>query len=106
VPIRNRHKPGDWLYRCQRCGVTNYASRTQKEWTGLRVCSTCWEPRHPQDFVRGVKDDIAPPFANSPSDVFLLPNEVDYDDITQVLADDGEGSPVISPDGSTVIASS
>lgn len=106
MPPRNRHKSGDWLYRCQRCGFTVYASQTRKEWTGLRVCGRCWEPRHPQDFVRGVKDDIAPPFANAPSDAFLLPNEVDYDNIIQVLADDGVGSPVASPDGSTVITGS
>lgn len=81
MPIRNRHKPGDWLYACQRCGFTKYASEIRKEWTGLRVCRTCWEPRHPQDFVRGVKDDIAPPFANRPSDHFLEANEVTEDDL-------------------------
>ena len=83
MPIRNRFKPGDWLCACQRCGRTVYASQTRQEWTGLRVCLPwgCWEPRHPQDFVRGVKDDIAPPFANPPSDVFLEPNEVTRDDL-------------------------
>lgn len=93
MPIRNRHKLGDWLYACQRCGVTRYASEIRKEWTGLRVCSRCWEPRHPQDFVRGRKDDIAPPFASAATDVFLVPNEVSFDP-----------RQVVSPDGSTVFA--
>lgn len=106
MPIRHTHKPGDWLYACQRCGVVHYASEIQKEWTGLRVCRRCFEPRHPQDFVRGHKDDMAVPYANHPADVFLLPNEVDHDNFSQVLADDGVGSPVLSPDGSTVITSS
>ena len=106
MSIRNRHKPGDWLYSCQRCGFTKYGSEIRQEWTGLRVCSKCWEPRHPQEFVRGLKDDIAPPFSSKPLDVFLIPNEVDHDNFAQVLADDGVGSPVLSPDGSTVLAES
>lgn len=81
MPRRGRARSGDWLYICQRCGRTRYASTIRKEWTGLRVCSTCWEPRHPQDFVRGRKDDIAPPFANSPADIDLEPNEVTEDDL-------------------------
>lgn len=82
MPIRNRHKSGDWLYRCQRCGFTRYASEIRKEWTGLRVCSKCWDPRHPQDFVRGRKDDIAPPFANPSTDVFLDANEVTVESLS------------------------
>lgn len=103
MPPRHRHKPGDWLYACQRCGFTKYASEIRKEWTGLRVCDRCWDPRHPQDFVRGRKDDIAVPFASKPSDYFLTPNEVDYDDLNEVIAEDG--APVLSPDGSIVITS-
>lgn len=76
MPIRHRHKPGDWLYVCQRCGRTYYASTVRKEWTGLRVCNRCWEARHPQDFVRGRKDDVAPPYSQPASDDFLDPNEV------------------------------
>jgi hypothetical protein len=101
MPIRNRHKPGDWLYVCQRCGFTRYASQTRMEWTGLRVCSECWEPRHPQDFVRGRKDDIAPPFSQPPTDIFLEPNEVIY---TGVLSQDG--STVLAPSGEVVVAES
>lgn len=32
----------------------------------------CWEPRHPQDFVRGVKDKQTPPWVRpEPPDTFL-----------------------------------
>ena len=34
----------------------------KKEWTGLRVCKDCWEPRHPSDFQKGVKDDPSVPY--------------------------------------------
>jgi len=35
----------------------------RQEWNGLWVCAVsgtrdCWEERHPQDFVRGRKEDI------------------------------------------------
>jgi len=33
----------------------------KKEWTGLWVCKACWEPRHPQDSVKGVKDHQSVP---------------------------------------------
>lgn len=53
---------GDWKAVCDRCGADFLASQLKKEWTGLMCCSRCWEPRHPQDFVRGVKDMQAPPW--------------------------------------------
>ncbi len=41
---------------CDRCGFKYKHFDTKKEWTGLIVCTKCWEHRHPQDFVRGVRD--------------------------------------------------
>lgn len=93
MPRRGRARSGDWLYVCQRCGRTKYASQIRPEWTGLRVCGTCWEPRHPQDLVRAKKDDIVPPFSNTPYDIDLEPNEVSFEDYQ-----------VLSPDGSIVLA--
>lgn len=82
MPLRNGYRAGDWLYQCQRCGFTKYASEIQEEWAGLRVCSTCWEPRHPQEFVRGRPDDQTVPYANPPGEPhFLQPNEVTRDDL-------------------------
>ncbi len=102
MPIRNTFRSGDWLYECQRCGFTKYASEIKLEWTGLRVCSSCWEPRHPQEFVRGKTDDQTVPYANPAGDpVFLLPNEVSYDGVL-VLAEGGDS--VVSPDGSPVLS--
>ena len=84
-----------------------YGSEVKTEWTGLRGHAHCIDPRHPQDYVRGVRDDQTVPFANPPgTPYFLGVNEVDFDLITQVVADDGVQSPVLSPDGSTVIAES
>jgi hypothetical protein len=54
------YKPGDHWAVCDRCGFDFRSSKLRKEWTGAIVCSNCWEPRHPQDFIRAVKDDQSP----------------------------------------------
>jgi len=63
---------GDWKAVCDACGKVVLASELQQRWDGLMVDSVCWEPRHPQDFVRGVADYQAPPFTRpEPSDIFI-----------------------------------
>lgn len=53
-----RGRNGDFLRVCDRTGFTVWASDTVKEWTGAIVHRGVWEARHPQDFVRGVRDDM------------------------------------------------
>ena len=57
---------GDWKANCARCGFTFKASELKEEWTTLRVCKTCFEPRHPQDLVRGRSDDSSVPWTRNP----------------------------------------
>lgn len=52
-------KLGDNNATCDRCGRPFKASELSKTWDGLWVCRRDWEPRHPQDFVKGVKDDMS-----------------------------------------------
>jgi len=43
----------------------------KKTWQGLWVCYKDWEPQHPQDFVRGRKEQFAVPVARpDTTDVF------------------------------------
>lgn len=49
--------PGDFKRICDRCGSVFHASQTFRTWDGLYVCREDWEPRHPQDFVRGRLDN-------------------------------------------------
>jgi len=81
MALRNGWKLGDWLYVCQRCGFTKYGSEIRREWTGLRVCESCHEPRHPHDYVRGRSDDQTVPYANPPTNVFLAPGDVTPEDL-------------------------
>ena len=64
-------RSGLWLAQCDRCGFDFWSNQLRKEWTGLRVCKKCWEPRHPQDYVRGVPDRQAPAWTRPPD----TPNE-------------------------------
>jgi len=83
---RNGYRPGDFWRICDRSGKKVRASRTEREWTGLIVDRDEWEPRHPQDFVRGVRDDQRVPDARPEApDTFLLPGEVDPNDPGQLL---------------------
>jgi hypothetical protein len=55
-------KLGDWNAECFKCGRKFKASQLRKQWQGGYVCLAHWEARHPQDFVRGVPDNPAPPW--------------------------------------------
>lgn len=57
--MENNYRPGDHKVHCGRCGKDYHASEMRREWTGNIVCNRCWEPRHPQEFLRATKDKIA-----------------------------------------------
>ncbi len=59
--------PGEWWVLCDACQRKTLASKVAKRPTdGLLVHSDpaegCWETRHPQEFVRAVKDNNPLPF--------------------------------------------
>lgn len=70
---------------CDRCGFERPHGKLKKEWTGLRVCSDCFERRHPQDFVKGKADKQSLPWVRpepEPIDVSIgSGNEVSADDL-------------------------
>ena len=57
-----RYVPGDNLVECQRCGHDIYASDARYDGytKGLIVCPQCYDPPHPQDYVRAYEDTITP----------------------------------------------
>jgi hypothetical protein len=73
---------GDANAICDRCGFYKYQSQLRKEWTGAMTCKECWDPRHPQDFVK------ARPERNNVKDArpgaepwFVEANEITADDL-------------------------
>ena len=51
------YKPGSYYVADDRTGFPQRAERTRVQWNRLRVDESVWEPRQPQDLVRGVKDN-------------------------------------------------
>lgn len=67
-------KPGSFNRICDRTGFKVKAEETEKEWTGSIVRRKSWEPRHPQDFVRGKEDRQSVPNARPrKTDVYVGP---------------------------------
>ena len=60
-------KLGDHNAWCDRCGMKYKASELRKEWQGFMVCSGCYEPRNPQDFIRAIPEN-APPWSRPRND--------------------------------------
>lgn len=72
MSYRPRFDSGDWKAICDSCGREFKASHLRKRWDGFMVCPDDWEPRQPQDFVRGVADVQAPPWTRPEvSDTFI-----------------------------------
>ena len=69
---------GNWNAVCDRCGNKFKASMLRKDWQGLYVCPRDYEPRQPQDFVKGVADIQSPPWTRPPPEevfaTFCTPN--------------------------------
>src|SRR5271165_4739419 len=64
-------KLGDWNATCSMCGKKMKASWMVKNWAGAYRCREHNEPRHPQDFVRGVPDVQAVPWTQPPTETFV-----------------------------------
>ena len=75
--MSNDYRPGDYYGICDECGFKVRASELKRRWDNLQVCSKDWEPRHPQDFIRGKKDRqrVANPSPEAP-DTFIAINAV------------------------------
>ena len=59
MPDRHGHRVGDHLALCDESGIVGYASDMVKRWDGAFVRQKGFETRHPQEFVKAVKDPKA-----------------------------------------------
>jgi len=53
---------GDWNSNCSMCGRKAKASSLVRNWQGMWRCPDHNEPRHPQDYVRGIPENQTPPW--------------------------------------------
>ena len=94
--------PGDYNVICDRCGFKVKRAECLKEWTGLLVCEKCWEPRHPQDFVKAKADKQSVPEPRPDTQTMFGTTAVktgaskddltiDVDSISGIADDDGIG---------------
>jgi hypothetical protein len=69
---------GDWNAICDRCGCKFKFSQLKLEWDGLYVCTAngCWEPRQPQDYVKGVMDDMSVPVSRPDQPNVFIQDEI------------------------------
>lgn len=80
--MKKHARSGDWNCICDYSGFKVLARDCRLTWDGYFVHKRYWEPRQPQDFVRGVKDNQTVPIARPESeDTFLTANEVTRDDL-------------------------
>jgi hypothetical protein len=68
------YKSGTYNGLCDRCGSKFKFSDLKLEWDGLYVCTAngCWEPRQPQDYVKGVRDDMSVPVSRPDQPLVFL----------------------------------
>lgn len=65
---------GDWNAACSMCGRKRKASQLVKNWQGQYRCPEHNEPRQPQDFARGIKENMGVPWAQDEQIFFVTFN--------------------------------
>jgi hypothetical protein len=68
---------GEWNFICELCGAKRKSKDGVKTWDGHYVCSSHKELRNPQDFVRGVRENLTVPWTRPPTDDQFVATEYD-----------------------------
>lgn len=75
------YRAGDNWVVCDLCGFKYRRSEVRLRWDGAVVCHKDWEPRHPQEFVRGVKEKAGVDLARPDPEVITIDTPVTQDDL-------------------------
>ena len=88
MSIQGIYSRGSWNTICDVCGRQYKANDLRKRWDNLMVCNQDFEERQPQDFVRGVADTQAVPWARPEgTDTFVPINYTTTIDETNTLSE-------------------
>lgn len=65
---------GDYNSICDVCGRKFKFSRLRQKWDNTWACEQDWEPRQPQDYLRGIPDNMSVPLSRpDPPNQFIGP---------------------------------
>ena len=70
---------GQYNFICDQCGTKNKSKDMRKQWDGLIVCPRCFDKRHPQEFVKGVKDSQTVPISRPDTTATFVAEVVDLE---------------------------
>jgi hypothetical protein len=63
---------GDYNAICDVCGRKFKFSRLRQKWDNTWACEQDWEPRQPQDYLKGIKDNMSVPLSRpDPPNLFI-----------------------------------
>ena len=79
---RPKVEPGDWTVVCDVSGFRVLASETRKQWDNSIAWERVWTARQPQDYLRGIPDNMTVPFSRPKTDPnFIETNAVSAEDL-------------------------
>lgn len=96
-------KSGDYSAICDVCGFKFKASKLKTRWDGLKVCSSDWEERHPQDFLRVFTDTNKMSWTRPESTDVFIPRTIPVYLTSQLTLDSSLNVLKIVFDGSRAI---
>lgn len=74
---RDRYVQGTWNVVCDVCGFKFKAFELRRRWDGMMVCPADYEERHPQEFIKPVKERSGVPWTRKSDPVFIEPAMAD-----------------------------
>ena len=67
---------GDYNAICDVCGRKFKFSRLRQKWDNTWACEQDWEPRQPQDYLKGIKDNMSVPLSRPDPPTLFLQDEI------------------------------
>lgn len=67
---------GDYNAICDVCGRKFKFSRLRQKWDNTWACEQDWEPRQPQDYLRGIPDNMSVPLSRPDPPPLFIQDEV------------------------------
>lgn len=67
---------GDYNAICDVCGRKFKFSRLRQKWDNTWACEQDWEPRQPQDYLRGIPDNMSVPLSRPDPPSLFIQDEI------------------------------